>query len=166
MGMPTHSPLPSPLAPMERQILSAFDHLARASLDLHALFEVVAGNPPADREAVLDTVSGLVRNGLLREEGGDFYGRTEDGRLAIAGLRDITLYTREGCHLCDQAKAAILPLLSVFGATLREVDIDDDPSLYDRYTNDVPVVFLGARMVARNRVDAAHMRRQLEQAKP
>ena len=147
---------------MARRILELFDQLERDSIDLHTLLEFVAGNPPAAREAVLDTVSEMVKRGLLRESArSDFYERTEDGRLEVISPREITLYTREGCHLCEEAKAAILPLVSEFGATLREMDIDDDPVLHDRYTNDVPVVFLGSKMVAQHRLDPAQLRRQL-----
>jgi len=147
---------------MARRILELFDQLERDSLDLHAFLEFVGGNPPAAREAVLDTVSEMVKQGLLRESGrSDFYERTEDGRLEVVSPRAITLYTREGCHLCEEAKAAILSLVSEFGATLREVDIDDDPILHDRYTNDVPVIFLGSKMVVQHRLDPAQLRRQL-----
>jgi glutaredoxin len=149
------------------RVLKTYDELRRDTLDLHTLFELAGGNPPAQREAVLDTVTQLVRQGLLREGDGDFYTRTEDGRLAVAGPRDVTLYTRPGCHLCDEAKAVITPLLRDAGATLREVNIDDDPVLRERYTNDVPVIFLGSRKVAKHRVDAAQFRRQLaDAAKP
>ena len=151
--------------PIHQRILATFDQLDRDSLDLHTLLEFVGGNPPAQREAVLDAVSALVTDGFLREDGGgDFYRRTEDGRLAIAGPRDITLYTRKDCHLCDDAKAVISSLLPEFGATLREVDIDDNPMLRERYTNDVPVIFLGSQMFAQHRLDGAHLRRRLQQA--
>ncbi len=147
---------------MTRRILELFDQLERDSLDLHTFLEFVGGNPPAAREALLDTVSEMVKQGLLRESArSDFYERTEDGRLEVVSPREITLYTREGCHLCEEAKAAILPLASEFGATLREMDIDDDSVLHDRYTNDVPVIFLGSRMVAQHRLDSAQLRRQL-----
>lgn len=148
------------------RILTTFDQLERESLDLHTLFEFVGGNPAAEREAVLDAVTRLVEQGFLKEAGGsDFYQRTEDGRLAVVGPRAITLYTREGCHLCEEARAQILPLLAEFGATLREVDIDDDPVLHDRYTDDVPVIFLGTQMAAQHRIDAGRLRRMLEAAK-
>jgi glutaredoxin len=148
---------------MARRILQLFDQLERDSLDLHTFLEFVGGNPPAAREAVLDSVLEMVKKGLLRESlRSDFYERTEDGRLEVVNPREITLYTREGCHLCEEAKAGILPLVSEFGATLREVDIDDDPILHDRYTNDVPVIFLGSKMVAQHRLDPAQLRRQLQ----
>jgi glutaredoxin len=146
-----------------RRILELFDQLERDSLDLHTFLEFVGGNPPAAREAVLDTVAEQVKKGLLRETGqSDFYERTEDGRLEVVSPREITLYTREGCHLCEEAKAAILPLVSEFGVTFREVDIDDNPVLHGRYTNDVPVIFLGAKMVAEHRLDPGLLRRLLQ----
>ncbi len=147
-----------------RRILSLFDELDRQELDLHALFELAGGNDPADREAVLDSVTRLVKQGQLRTtERSDFYARTEAGRLAIAGPREVTLYTRPGCHLCDEARTAMAPLLREFGATLREVDIDQDPALRERYANDVPVIFICSRKVAEHRLDPVQFRRQLEQ---
>ncbi len=88
----------------------------------------------------------------------------EDERLGRAGPREVTFYTRPGCHLCEEAKTAIAPLLREFGATLREVNIDEDPALRERYAYDVPVIFLGARKVAKHRVDVKQFRRQLAQA--
>jgi glutaredoxin len=88
----------------------------------------------------------------------------EDARIAAAGPRDVTLYTRPGCHLCEQAKAAIAPLLGQFGAVLREVNIDDDPVLKERYGWDIPVIFIGGHKAAKHRVDTAQFRRQLRDA--
>ena len=88
----------------------------------------------------------------------------EQERLAASGPRDITLYTRPGCHLCEEAKAVIEPMLGEFGARLREVNIDDDAELKRRYGTDIPVVFIGARKAAKHRVDAVKFRRQLRDA--
>lgn len=152
------------MTPIEQRILSTFDQLDRVSLDLHTLFEFVGGNPPEQREAVLDAVWSMVKAGLLRDDGADFYSRTEDGRLAVAAPREITLYTRAGCHLCDEAKAAITPLLKQSGASLREIDIDDDPLLHNRYTNDVPVIFVGPQFFGKHRIDASALARALQRA--
>jgi glutaredoxin len=149
-----------------QRILSTFDQLERPSLDLHTLFEFVGGNDPAQREAVLDAVTDLVKQGLLSADGGDFYRRTEEGRLALAAPRDVTMYMREGCHLCEEAKSAMAPVLAALGARLQEVDIDDDPALRARYTNDVPVIFIGSQFFTQHRVDLARLRRRLETAKP
>ena len=88
----------------------------------------------------------------------------EDARLAASGTREVTLYTRPGCHLCDDAKSAIAPLLQEFGAELREVNVDADPVLKERYGWDIPVVFIGQRKAAKHRVDLAQFRRQLRDA--
>jgi len=150
-----------------QRILSAFDELERPSLDLHTLFELVGGNIPGEREAVLDAVTDLVKQDLLLADGGgDFYRRTEEGRLALAAPRDVTMYMREGCHLCEEAKSAMAPVLAALGARLQEVDIDDDPALRARYTNDVPVIFIGSQFFTQHRVDLARLRRHLETAKP
>jgi glutaredoxin len=93
------------------------------------------------------------------------YAQTEDGILAIAGPLDVTLYTRPGCHLCEEAKKKIAPLLRSAGARLREVNIDADPVLRERYDFDVPVVLLGTRKVAKHRVHIEQFRRQLEEAR-
>jgi glutaredoxin len=150
---------------ISRRVLSTFDQLERDSLDLHTLFEFVGGNDPKQREAVLDAVSELVKSKLLREGESDFYARTEEGRLAIVDPREITLYTREGCELCEEARLVIMPLLREYGAKLHEVDIDDDPVLHDRYTNDVPVMFLGSEIFGQHRVDVPLLRRALERVK-
>lgn len=89
----------------------------------------------------------------------------EDARLAACGPRAVTLYTRPGCHLCEEAKAALAPLLLEFGATLREVNIDDDAVLKERYAWDIPVIFIGARKAAKHRLDLAQFRRQLNEAR-
>jgi glutaredoxin len=89
----------------------------------------------------------------------------EDARLAAAGPREVALYTRPGCHLCEEAKAAIGPLLREFGAALREINIENDPVLEERYGWEIPVVFIGPRKAAKHRVDVEQFRRQLQESR-
>lgn len=147
------------------RILQTFDDLGRETLDLHALREFAGGNDPARRDAVVGAAEMLERIGYLEPSGeADFYRRTEDGRLAVAGPLDVTLYSRPKCKLCDEARAAITPILREFGGNLREVNIDEDQELRELYTNDVPVIFLGTREFARHRVDTVKFRQALEKA--
>jgi glutaredoxin len=88
----------------------------------------------------------------------------EDERLAASERRLVTLYTRPGCHLCEEAKALIEPMLGEFGAMLREVNIDEDAVLRQRYGTDIPVIFIGSRKAAKHRVDPVKFRRQLSDA--
>jgi glutaredoxin len=92
-------------------------------------------------------------------------GHSEDARLAAARPLDVTLYSRPGCHLCEDAKALMKPLVSEFGATLREVNIDEDSEIAERYAWDIPVIFVGAHKAAKHRIDPRQFRRQLEEAR-
>jgi len=139
----------------EWKILAAFDRPGAIVLSLADFGE------PA---AVSSVVSQLVERGWLRAtENPATFARTEDGRLQLAGPRDVTIYSRPGCHLCEEAKAQIAPLLEEFGARLTEINIDEDSQLRARYDCDVPVIFLGARMAAKHRVDVVQFRRQLRE---
>jgi glutaredoxin len=89
---------------------------------------------------------------------------SEAARLAAAESLEVTLYTRPGCHLCDEAKAAITPLLREFRAPLRQVNIDLDAELAEKYGWDIPVVFIGRHKAAKHRVDLAQFRGQLQEA--
>jgi len=141
---------------LEQEILAAFDKPGARARSLADLGD------PATVEGV---VSQLVERGWLRAtETPDTYARTEDGRLQLAAPRDVTIYSRPGCHLCEEAKKEIAPLLKEFGARLTEINIDEDPELRARYDYDVPVIFLGARKAAKHRVDLAQFRRQLQDA--
>lgn len=148
------------------KLLSAFDSATHPTgnvwLDLPSLTrgarEIASSNEHVNTE-----LNHLVAQGMLREEAGK-YSRTEDGRLAMAGPRDLTLYTRVGCHLCEELKAQIAPLISRYKSRLVEVNIDADPTLRARYNEEVPVLFLGPRKVAKYKVDLAQLRRQLERA--
>jgi len=89
----------------------------------------------------------------------------ENGPLAAAGGLEVTLYTRPGCHLCENAKTAIEPLLQEFGARLREVNIAGDGDLTERYGWDIPVLFVGTRKVAKHRVNLEQLRNNLREAR-
>jgi len=139
--------------PEERKILATFDRPEARTLSLSDF-----GEPAATSGAV----ARLIERGWLRPgETPNTFTRTEDGRLQIAGPRDVTIYSRPGCHLCEEAKTQLAPLLREFGVSLTEINIDEDPQLRARYDYDVPVIFLGARKAAKHRVDLAQFRRQL-----
>jgi len=55
-------------------------------------------------------------------------------------------------------------MLGEFGATLREVNIDEDAVLRQNYDTDIPVIFIGPRKAAKHRVDPVKFRRQLRDA--
>jgi glutaredoxin len=71
--------------------------------------------------------------------------------------RSVVLYTRQGCHLCDDA----LELLRKHGLQPEKVDIDADPQLRERYTTCVPVVVIDGKERFRGRVNEVLLRRLL-----
>jgi glutaredoxin len=75
---------------------------------------------------------------------------------------EITLYTRAGCHLCDEAKQVLQDAQAIF----QEVDIDTDLDLRARFNEEVPVVFVAGKKAFKYRVDPAELRRKLQRASP
>lgn len=59
------------------------------------------------------------------------------------------VYTRQGCHLCEEAHALLLR----YGLEPESIDIDADPELRSRYTACVPVVVIDGQERFRGRVD-------------
>lgn len=127
--------------PAALRILEAFDWL---SLSRVSAADLVAAAGAGAGAALAD----LVDSGQLREINGE-YERTEFGRLEIAGPLELTLLTRIGCHLCDLALRQVEPLAARLHMPLRLVDVDTDHVLRQDYGNEVPVLFLGSREIAR-----------------
>jgi len=76
----------------------------------------------------------------------------------------VTLYTRPGCHLCDEAREVILSVQrSDGGFELREIDIDGDDDLHARFLERIPVVEVDGEVVAELHLEAAALLRALAQ---
>ena len=75
---------------------------------------------------------------------------------------EVVLYTRAGCHLCDEAKQQLSELRKRAAFTLREVDIDQDPELRQRYNDEVPVVFIHGRKAFKYRINPRQFLRRLQ----
>ena len=67
---------------IDKRVLRSFELWKREKLDLHTLFEAGENDPDA-RTAVFDSVERLVKEGLLQEEGNDFYSLTEQGKKIV-----------------------------------------------------------------------------------
>lgn len=72
-------------------------------------------------------------------------------------MPNVVLYTRAGCHLCDEA----LAVLHRFGLSPRLIDIDADPQLRERYNECVPVVEIDGQERFRGRVNEVLLARLL-----
>jgi len=69
---------------------------------------------------------------------------------------NVVLYTREGCHLCDDVRETLLSLRdSSGGFELREIDIDTDDDLHAGFLERIPVVEVDGDVVAELDIDPA-----------
>jgi thiol-disulfide isomerase/thioredoxin len=73
----------------------------------------------------------------------------------------LTLYGRAWCHLCDDMRAELEPLLTEFGAQVTIVDVDTDPVLEALYNELVPVLVCDGVELCHYRLDSARVRAAL-----
>jgi glutaredoxin len=75
----------------------------------------------------------------------------------------LTIYSRPGCHLCDDMKALVARVAhtSALPITVEEIDISTDPALEARYGLEIPVLLADGRRVAKYRVTEAELTRML-----
>ena len=73
----------------------------------------------------------------------------------------VTLYSRPGCHLCDDARAVIERVCAELGESYEEVDIDADEKLRHRFGEEVPVTFVDGKQHDFWRVDETRLRTAL-----
>jgi glutaredoxin len=72
-------------------------------------------------------------------------------------MRDVVLYTKAGCCLCNDAKEALRLARAQVEFALREVDIETDPALYAEHKHDVPVIEIDGRRAFKHRVTAPQL---------
>ncbi|MDA1312575.1 MAG: glutaredoxin family protein [Acidobacteria bacterium] len=63
----------------------------------------------------------------------------------------VTIYSRDGCHLCEEVRAQLETLRREHGFVLIELDIDADAALKKSYDHEVPVVMIDGREAFRHR---------------
>lgn len=74
----------------------------------------------------------------------------------------VVLYTRSGCHLCDEMKRVVEVVGASVPLELREVDIDTDPDLRRLYDWEVPVLEIDGRKAFKYRLTERDLRRKLQ----
>lgn len=107
---------------------------------------------------IVAVVSGL---GLLRRETLSAWQPTRPGQR----FRSVVLYTRDGCHLCDDVRHQLRTYSRWLPAAI-EVDIDDDPELLEQFNTCVPVVEVDGKVRFRGRMDEMLLRRLIEGEPP
>jgi glutaredoxin len=75
--------------------------------------------------------------------------------------REVVVYSRKGCHLCEIVKESLSKLQRRGGFQWREVDVESDENLRRRFTDEVPVVFIDGRKAFKYRMDEQEFLRKL-----
>jgi 4a-hydroxytetrahydrobiopterin dehydratase len=81
---------------------------------------------------------------------------------------EVTFYTRRDCSLCDAAEAAVraATVLHHLPLSITLVDIDDDPALRAKFTDDVPVIYVDGVEAFRHRVTADELAAWIAKREP
>jgi len=81
----------------------------------------------------------------------------------MSAPREVVVYSRKGCHLCEIVKETLAKLERRAAFTWREIDVDSDDDLRRQFTDEVPVVFIDGRKAFKYRLDADEFLRKLSQ---
>lgn len=78
----------------------------------------------------------------------------------------VTLLSKPGCHLCDAAREVVDTVVGELGsvASVTELSILDDPDLFEKYVEEIPVVLINGRVHNIWRIDPVRLRNALVEA--
>jgi glutaredoxin len=76
-------------------------------------------------------------------------------------VKTVTLYSRPGCHLCDEARDVLERLSAQTPFTIEEIDITRDDALHARYLERIPVVALDGEELFDYEVDERALLRRI-----
>lgn len=76
----------------------------------------------------------------------------------------VTIYTKPGCHLCDEMKSEIARADCAEAFDLKEVNIESDAELFARYRFDIPVLLINGVEMFRHRLTADAFRESVTTA--
>ena len=65
----------------------------------------------------------------------------------------LTLYTRDGCHLCEELLAELAPWAAARGVSVELLDVDADAVTRRRYGHRIPVLLVDGEPAAYGRLD-------------
>ena len=76
-------------------------------------------------------------------------------------MHEVVVYSRKGCHLCEGVKETLAQVKRDAEFRRHEVDIDADPQLLQKFSDEVPVVFIDGRKAFKYRMDRQQFLRKL-----
>jgi glutaredoxin len=76
-------------------------------------------------------------------------------------LITVKIFSKEDCHLCEEAKRTLLAVQKDFLFKLEEVDITSDKVLYEEFKEKIPLIFIEGKIAFKYRVEEKELRRRL-----
>ena len=77
-------------------------------------------------------------------------------------MTNLIIYSRPGCHLCDEMKAVVRRVSASVPISLEEIDISGDTELERLYGLEIPVLLADGKKVAKYRIGEGELRRILK----
>ena len=77
---------------------------------------------------------------------------------------DFTVYSRHGCHLCEDLLLQLYQLQQVHKFSVTVIDVDTSPQLIEQYGTQVPVVTCGQQQICHYFLDQAAVLQVLSNA--
>ncbi len=79
----------------------------------------------------------------------------------MSSPRQVVVYSRKGCHLCEIVKESMNKLQRRGGFSWQEIDVDSSEELRHKFSDEVPVVFIDGRKAFKYRMDEREFLRKL-----
>ncbi len=76
-------------------------------------------------------------------------------------MREVVVYTKPDCCLCDEAKSLLRKLAMSHQFDWHEINILGDPEIYEKFKDEIPVVFIDGRKAFKYRIDEKEFMRRL-----
>lgn len=77
----------------------------------------------------------------------------------------VEIYSKPGCHLCEEAKELLVQTKKEFDMEIKEINIEGDPDLFREYRYDIPVIRINGRKAFKHKIDAAQLKTRLKNEK-
>jgi len=77
-------------------------------------------------------------------------------------MNDVVVYSKPGCCLCDEVKATLESLQASHAFNVREVNILEDHEAYQKFKEEIPVVFINGKKAFECHLDEKQFLKKLE----
>jgi len=86
---------------------------------------------------------------------------TKGACIFMPAKPNVTIFSKPGCCLCDKAKEIALRVQADIPFSLREIDITQDQTLFEKYRDTIPVIAIDGRDVFVSKVSELRLRKTL-----